>query len=185
MLADQLKVDCGTSGFHGTQIENSCNTDLLSVNLKVRGVGVDAGIILKRINKNYRWRLLLGSCCSWQASLGGLLWKRHWTFWFDKGGKFLFQVGKYSFLKMYSASWSWYVLRNKSVSCFSDHCCDYSRCLVDYLRNFIIYWENSNLNGGGRGILAWEMAGWAACHCKMRLNIVLGETSPCDEDPWG
>jgi hypothetical protein len=47
VLADQLKVDCGTAVFHGTQIENSCNTDL-----KVRVVGVDGGIILKRINRN-------------------------------------------------------------------------------------------------------------------------------------
>jgi hypothetical protein len=52
VLADRLKVDRGTPEFHGTQIENSCNTDVLSVNLKVRGVDVDAGIILKRINKN-------------------------------------------------------------------------------------------------------------------------------------
>jgi len=52
VLADQLKIACGNPGFHGTQIENSCNTDLFSVNLKVVGVGVDAGIILKRINKN-------------------------------------------------------------------------------------------------------------------------------------
>lgn len=72
MLADQLKIVCGNQGFHGTQIENSCNTDLLSVNLKVGGVGVDAGIILKKNQQELElkimvWFMLFLTDVTWRA----------------------------------------------------------------------------------------------------------------------
>jgi hypothetical protein len=72
VFADQLKIACGNPGFHGTQIENSCNTDLLSVNMKVTGVGVDPGIILKKNKQELEmkimvWFVLFLTGVSWRA----------------------------------------------------------------------------------------------------------------------